>query len=274
MEVLQASREKFICYSSKEVNTISCKELLYEDLGIKSLNSLGFLVVKNVIPKNKILNARNAYFGLFRKGEYQKDNENWIHLKNHEHSHGCNNHPSREFLNTNEFKDIVYSKKLFEISKKILKTENAKLSPRMIVRSFSKLSERCTYAHRDKEYFKSQNPHNVATCWIPLGPVGTLFGQLIYLLGSQFEESKIDNLVNSDKIISKDLGNLSRNLNLNWNRPIIEEGDVIFHSLEIVHASFDSNSNIPRLSIDLRFAASADDHDPRWSNPWRGDDGL
>tara|TARA_Y100000589_G_scaffold329186_1_gene375065 strand:+ start:879 stop:1703 length:825 start_codon:yes stop_codon:yes gene_type:complete len=274
MEVLQASKEKFICYPSKEVNTISCKELLNEDLDIKSLNKLGFLVVKNVIPKNKILNARNAYFGLFKKGEYQKDNDNWIHLKNHEHSHGCNNHPSKEFLKTNEFNDIVYSKKLFEISKKILKTENPKLSPRKIVRSFSRLSERCTYAHRDKEYFKSQNPHNVATCWIPLGPVGKLFGQLIYLLGSQFEESKIDNLVNSDKIISKDLGDLSKYLNLNWNRPIIEEGDVIFHSLEIVHASFDSNSNIPRLSIDLRFSASAEDHDPRWSNSWRGDDGL
>ena len=68
--------------------------------------------------------------------------------------------------------------------------------------------------------------------------------------------------------------NLSKNLNLNWIRPIIEEGDVIYHSLEIVHASFDSNSNIPRLSIDLRFSASAEDHDPRWSNPWRGDDGL
>lgn len=274
MEVLQASKEKFICYSSKEVNTLSCNKLLHEDSALKSLNDMGFLVVKNVIPKNKIVNARNAYFSLFKNGEYKKDHENWIHLKNHEDSHGCNTHPSKDFLNTKEFKDIVRSEKLFELSKKILKTENAKLSPRMIVRSFSKLSKRCTYAHRDKEYFKSQNPNNVATCWIPLGKVGPLFGQLIYLLGSQFKESKIDKLVNSEKIITKDLGDLSKNLNLNWIRPIIEEGDVIYHSLEIVHASFDSNSNIPRLSIDLRFSASAEDHDPRWSNPWRGDDGL
>ena len=63
-------------------------------------------------------------------------------------------------------------------------------------------------------------------------------------------------------------------MNLKWYRPIIEIGDVIFHSLEIIHASFDSFSNIPRLSIDLRFAASEDDLDPRWSNEWRGDDGL
>ena len=65
-----------------------------------------------------------------------------------------------------------------------------------------------------------------------------------------------------------------KDLNLNWTRPIIKEGDAIFHSLEIVHASFDSNSDIPRLSIDLRFSSSNEDHDPRWSNSWRGDDGL
>ena len=187
----------------------------------------------------------------------KKIKKNWIHLKINEDSHGCKNHPSKDFLNTKEFKDIVCSEKLFEISKKILKTENAKLSPRMIVKVFQSYPKDVTYAHRDKEYFKSQNPNNVATCWIPLGQVGPLFGQLIHLLGSQFKESKIDKLVNSEKIITKDLGDLSKNLNLNWIRPIIEEGDVIYHSLEIVHASFDSSSNIPRLSIDLRFSASA-----------------
>ena len=41
-----------------------------------------------------------------------------------------------------------------------------------------------------------------------------------------------------------------------------------------MHASFDSFSNIPRLSIDLRFSSTVNDHDPRWSNSWRGDDGF
>ena len=99
-------------------------------------------------------------------------------------------------------------------------------------------------------------------------------GQLIYLLDSHKREEEIDKLVNSERIISKDFKKLSNSLNLKWYRPIIEIGDVIFHSLEIIHASFDSLSNIPRLSIDLRFAASKDDLDPKWSNEWRGDDGL
>ena len=44
--------------------------------------------------------------------------------------------------------------------------------------------------------------------------------------------------------------------------------------LEIIHASFDSISDIPRLSIDLRFAGCINDTDSRWNNIWRGDDGL
>ena len=99
-------------------------------------------------------------------------------------------------------------------------------------------------------------------------------GQLIYLLDSHKREKEIDKLVNSERIISKDFNKLSKSLNLKWYRPLIEIGDVVFHSLEIIHASFDSYSNIPRLSIDLRFAASHADLDPRWSNSWRGDDGL
>ena len=144
----------------------------------------------------------------------------------------------------------------------------------MIVRSFSNLSSTCTLAHRDKEYFHSANPDKVITCWIPLGPTGTKYGQLIYLYDSHKKEETIDNLVNDDKIVSKDLGKLSKDLNLNWIRPLISEGDIIFHSLEIVHSSFDSLSNIPRLSIDLRYASTINDHDPRWSNSWKGDDGL
>ena len=79
----------------------------------------------------------------------------------------------------------------------------------MIVRSFSNLSDRCTYAHRDKEYFNSFKPENVITCWIPLGLVGSNNGQLIYLLDSHKREKEIDKLVNSERIISKDFNKLS-----------------------------------------------------------------
>ena len=274
MEILKASNLNFNCFPSEESNFLSYDQIVSGKFAsIPLLKDVGFIVVKNVISKKNINQARDTYFNLFENGEYEK-NDNWVHLKDHKDSHGCNNHPSKLFLDTEEFHSIVKSPKLINLSKIILRTNKSTISPRMIVRSFSNLSKRCTYAHRDKEYFKSANPQNVATCWIPLGPVGKDYGQLIYLSGSQKKELIIDNLVNQEKIISKNLNQLSDQLKLRWIRPLINEGDVIFHSLEIVHASFDSNSNIPRLSIDIRFSSSKADNDPRWSSSWRGDDGL
>lgn len=275
MEVLTASKKRFDCYSSNEVNTLNFQELILgKDLNLPKLNKIGFLVIKNVIPKEDIDNARNNYFNLFKNGEYEKFNDKWIHLSNHKDPHGCNNHPSKEFLKKEQFLKIILSDNLNFLTKKLLNSNEVFLSPRMIVRSFSKLSSKCTFAHRDKEYFICKNSKNVITCWIPLGPVGVEYGQLIYLSDSHKKEKLIDNFVKDEKIISKDLDKLSKDLNLKWFRPIIEEGDIIFHSLEIVHSSFDSCSNIPRLSIDLRFSSTIEDHDPRWSNSWRGNDGL
>ena len=275
MEELFALKKKFYCTPSKVLNTLDFNQIiLNENSELPNLKETGFLVIKNVISKEDIYNARDAYFSLFKNGEYKKLNDKWIHLKNHKDPHGCKEHPSQEFLKKEKFLKIVFTEKLNYLTKKILKTNDVILSPRMIVRSFSNLSSKGTLAHRDKEYFVSRNPENVITCWIPLGPTGTQYGQLIYLNDSHKKEEIIDNFVTEEKIVSKDLDKLSKYLNLQWVRPILEVGDIIFHSLEIVHSSFDSFSNIPRLSIDLRYTSNIDDHDPRWSNPWRGDDGL
>ena len=277
MEILKASNNQFSCFATRSLNYINSEELIsIEDFRqVPNVSKLGFLVVKNVINKKLINNARNTYFSLFENGEYKRHKNDWIHLKNHKDSHGCNNHPSIEFLKKNEFKKIINSQSIQKITKKLLRAESSILCPRMIVRSFSNISERCTFAHRDKEYFKSSSPKNIITCWIPLGFVGINTGQLIYLLDSHKKEEEIDKLVNSERVISRNLNDLSNSLNLKWYRPIIEIGDVIFHSLEIIHASFDSNTNIPRLSIDLRYSASSElDLDIRWLNEWRGDDGL
>ena len=275
MEELLALKKKFYCTPSKVLNTLDFNEIiLREDLDLPNLKEIGFLVIKNVIPKEDIYRARDAYFSLFKNSEYEKLDDKWIHLKNHVDPHGCNEHPSQEFLKKEEFLKIIVTEKLNYVTKRVLKTEDVFLCPRMIVRSFSCLSSKGTLAHRDKEYFFSKNPDNVMTCWIPLGPIGTKYGQLIYLNNSNKKEKIIDNLVTDEKIISRDLDKLSKDLNLKWVRPILEVGDIIFHSLDIVHSSFDSFSNIPRLSIDLRYSSSIHDHDPRWSNPWRGDDGL
>ena len=77
-----------------------------------------------------------------------------------------------------------------------------------------------------------------------------------------------------DRVISKNLSKLAKGKASRWLIPEVNPGDVIFHSLESVHASFDSNTLVPRLSCDLRFASSKEYLDPRWNNYWYGEDGL
>ena len=275
LEMLKASGEEFLCYSSNTYNTIEYSSLLKNEIEISSeLSNLGFLVVKNVISKEQILKLRDTYFNLFEYGEYIKQKQEWVHCKNHKDLHGCGNHPSLKFLKTKEFNDLATSIKLKKICNKLLKSNNSVLSPRMIVRSFSRLSKTHTYAHRDQEYFKSSNPSSVMTCWIPIGPADAYHGQLIYLEDSHKIERNISKLINRDKVISKNLNKLAVDLQLRWIRPILTEGDVIFHTLNMVHSSFETKSIVPRLSVDLRFADSKNNLDPAWSYSWSGNDGL
>ena len=104
MEVLFASKKKFDCYSSKEVNTLNFEDLFLKDgVDLPELNKIGFLVIKNVICKSDIDKARDAYFELFKNGEYIKCDKKWVHLNNHKDPHGCNNHPSKDFLKKKQF---------------------------------------------------------------------------------------------------------------------------------------------------------------------------
>ena len=67
MEVLFASNKKFDCYSSKEVNTLNFEDLSFkDDFDFPELNKVGFLVIKNVIPRVDIDNARDTYFKLLK----------------------------------------------------------------------------------------------------------------------------------------------------------------------------------------------------------------
>ena len=73
----------------------------------------------------------------------------------------------------------------------------------------------------------------------------------------------------NDKFLKLAKENYSR-----WLIPKINIGDIVFHCLFSVHASFKSQVKVPRLSCDLRFAASKEDEDPRWNSYWYGEDGL
>jgi len=234
----------------------------------------GFKVVKGLIPYKQIIMLRDFYYSLFSDCEYSYTPSGWVSIKESVHSHGTSSHPARIFVRHPIFLDFIRQPVINKVASYFLSSSRATLCRRSIVRSFSNISTRCTSAHRDCDYFRTTSNKEVITVWIPLGPVGIEHGQLIYLENSETMTDSIQPLVRQNHIISKDLGALATQLRTRWLLPDIAIGDVVFHCLDIVHASFDSRISEPRLSCDLRFASSPEYIDKRWTQDWSGDDGL
>ena len=208
------------------------------------------------------------------EGDYEYAGSEWTHVKNSKLSHGIGSHPANIFVRSESFHNFIESSILKKLAAVLLHSDQSVLSPRVILRSFSHLSSRCTLAHRDRDYFRTPDNSKALTAWIPLGPADSHHGQLVYLKDSHKNISSITKLVKNDRTITSDLKGLADHLETTWYLPKISKGDIVFHCLNVVHASFDTNNIIPRLSCDLRFASSTEYLDPKWSNYWRGDDGL
>ena len=264
--------------SQKSFNAIDlpseCSIELDDLLSSKPINNFGgILVVKNVFSNEIIDSLRSQYFSMF-EGDYEYDGNEWTHVNNSKLSHGIGSHPANIFVRSESFHNFIESSILKKLAAVLLHSDQSVLSPRVILRSFSHLSSRCTLAHRDMDYFRTSDNSKALTAWIPLGPADSHHGQLVYLKDSHKNISSITKLVKEDRTITSDLKGLADHLETTWYLPKISKGDIVFHCLNVVHASFDTNNMIPRLSCDLRFASSTEYLDPKWSNYWRGDDGL
>ena len=273
--LLSSAGLQFKAFSPTKSYYADSKEILLNQEQYKNkIIQQGFLVVKDVMDKEKIKNLRDQYYLLFKE-EYKKKDKEWYQIKEPKDSHGYGNHPVKNFLKSDDFLKFVNDPYLKKIVSILFGSNEAFLSKRVLVRSFSSLSSFTTSAHRDKEYYVSSNPLEAITAWIPLGIVDKVHGQLIYLEKSHnFEFIDKSNYDKKDRIISKNLSKLAEGKGSRWLIPNVNPGDVIFHCLNTVHASFDSKTLVPRLSCDLRFASATDYLDPRWNNYWYGEDGL
>ena len=272
---LLSSGFEFNAYEPSSKYYADSKDILKNKESFKNkINEQGFLVVRDVMDKKKIEVLRDHYYQLFTD-EYIKKNNDWFQIKEPQDSHGYGNHPVKNYLKSDTFVNFNDDQYLSKIVSVLLNSDMSILSKRILVRSFSRLSTFTTSAHRDKEYYVSSNPEKVLTSWIPMGPADRIHGQLVYLENSHdFSFEDKSNKSKKDRIISKDLNKLALEKGSKWLIPKINLGDVIFHSLSIVHASFDSNTLIPRLSCDLRFASSKEYLDSRWNDYWYGEDRL
>ncbi|MDC3119131.1 phytanoyl-CoA dioxygenase family protein [Prochlorococcus sp. AH-716-K03] len=272
---LISSQKKFNAFEAPEKHYVNLNELLsYPEKYANKVNLNGFIVVKDVFNIETINKLRNNYYNLF-SDEYEFKNNCWNQIKDPEDPHGYGNHPVKNFLKSKEFLSFVNNSQLKKIASILLGSKKALLSKRILVRSFSSCSTFTTKAHRDQEYYVSSDSSKAITAWIPIGPADKNHGQLIYLENSQkfsFSDKSKKNKV--DRIISSDLSQLAFKKSSRWLIPEINIGDILFHSLLTVHASFESTLRVPRLSCDLRFAASKNYEDPRWNSHWYGEDGL
>ena len=272
---LISSQKKFNAYAAPEKHYVTMDELLnYPKQYENKVNLNGFIVIKNVIDTETISELRNNYYKLF-SDEYEFKNNSWLQIRDPKDPHGYGNHPVKNFLKSREFLQFVNNSRLQKIASILLGSEETFLSKRILVRSFSSCSTFTTKAHRDKEYYVSTDSSKAITAWIPIGPADKNHSQLIYLENSQnFSFCDRSQKKKKDRIITGDLSKLASEKSSRWLMPKINIGDIIFHSLSSVHASFESRLRVPRLSCDLRFAASKNYEDPRWNSFWYGEDGL
>ncbi len=274
MTTLSASGERFLIYDAPSSSYLFASDILSGLLQPLLSPFSGFVVVKGLLDPVAISNIRDLYFGSFDDGSYSYYDNNWHHDHPSIDSHGAGNHPAASFVRSRSFLNFISNPALQKVSSYLLRSQQTLLCPRAIVRSFSHLSKRCTYAHRDCEYFKIPDNSKALTAWIPLGPADFEHGQLIYLNNSHLFPDSIKHSVRSDRTLSSNLQALADQFKMFWLAPKVELGDVVFHCLNNVHASFDTTNVIPRLSCDLRFSVDMNSVDSRWSQSWRGDDGL
>ena len=273
---LISSGSQFVAYRPPSDLYVDLTDLTSHSTTFNQNDSFsGFIVIKNVFSKSLLHSIRDSYYSCFGS-EYLYKHGAWHHTRQSVLMHGVGSHPSRAFVRSKTLLDFVKSPILKFISSVLLGCDNPVLCPRVIVRSFDAFSQKTTNAHRDCDYFHSTDSSKVITAWIPLGPADIKHGQLVYLKDSHHDtmQNKLSKIVKTNRTISSDLSSLASSFETQWYIPNINEGDIIFHCLKNVHASFDNKTEFPRLSCDIRFASSLQYMDPKWSGYWSGDDGL
>ena len=272
---LISSGKLFNAYEAPKKHYIEYNDLLNdEEKFFDKVNIDGFVVLKNALNTKTLSKLRNKYYNLF-PDNYKFKNDSWHQINNPAGSHGYGNHPVKKYLKSEEFLNFAYGNQLKKIASIFLGSNETVISKRILVRSFSKCSTFTTQAHKDSDYYVSSDQSKAITAWVPLGPADKDHGQLIYLENSHnFSLKDYSSLNKSERVITSDLEKLASQKSSKWLIPKIEFGDILLHCLKIVHASFESIKTVPRLSCDIRFAASPEFLDPRWNSFWFGEDGL
>ena len=255
---------------------------LGEDLTKRRFQEDGYVLFREVLPRELVLDVREAYLRLFpedlvrdgdrRKGEFSG------HMPEGLSHHGVAGHPAYDFVRSETFRSFADHPALRKIAERLLggPVERVRRTP---MRHFMKGQQIASRAHVDRTYIAG-NDNEVLTLWIPLGDCPVEAGGLTYLEGSHRDVSLED--ISRDaaptdrprdrRPITHDLKWLSDATQRRWLVADYRAGDVVAHVPGIVHASLDPLSDLMRVSTDIRFFKAGVACDPRWLRDWSADD--
>lgn len=257
------------------------------DLGGDTLESRlerdGYVLFRGALPRELVLDLREAYFKLFpedlvkngdrRTGEFSGRMPEGLPR------HGVAGHPAHDFVRSETFRSFADHPALKRIAEGLLggPVERVRRTP---MRHFMKGQQIASRAHVDRTYIAGEG-NDVLTLWVPLGDCPVDAGGLTYLERSHHDVSLEE--VSRDaaptdrpddrRPITHDLKWLSDATRRRWLLADYRAGDVVAHVPGIVHASLDPQSDLMRVSTDIRFIRQGTACDPRWLRDWSADDG-
>lgn len=251
----------------------------------KQLRRDGYLYLPGFMDRQDVLDVREEYFKLFdpvilRKGTSAREGLFSGKFQFSPYRHGLPGHPASQFVASPAFDSFTRSERLLQLAEALME-EEVSLLQRRPLRHFYDNTGIASCAHADFTYL-NQGTQKILSIWIPLGDVPLEGGGIVYLKDTN--DSDQDDLrvklnrykrpEKDERPITADLKALADTTGTPWMYTDFKAGDIIIHTPFIIHASLDCNNEIMRLSTDIRFASVKEDHDPRWAENWRGDDGY
>jgi hypothetical protein len=243
----------------------------------------GHLLVRDALPRDVVLELREAYFRLFdprllkdgdaRRGEFSG------YLPEGLAPHGVTGHPAHTFVRTERF--IAFRQlPVFRAMAEALLGGPVKPVWRTPLRHFIRGSNVASRAHLDRTYLDC-GIDSCVTIWVPIGDCPLQAGGLLYLEKSHTDPS-IESMSRASgpmdrpdrRPLTHDLKWLAEATGRRWLGADYRAGDVVLHSPAIVHASTDPQTDLMRVSTDIRFLRADAPSDPRWQSDWSADDGF
>lgn len=257
----------------------------------------GYLWLKNILPRDRVLHFRKQYFAAFEEFGLTKPGTALVD--------GIAADEPRIGGELRQMETLVARWAVFEslcLMPEIIAFYEAFLGgrtylhKRKMIRRTSANSDWSTPAHYDLVYLRGGTDKSLCTSWIPIGDIPAVMGGLIYLEGTDAKGREIEaeftrknaDLTPEEQIsaynqnmaeggwLSNDLPALADRFDTRWLIANYDAGDMVIHSPYMIHAAPTNQDPLGRmrLSADIRYQLADDKIDKRWSADWYPGDNL